>query len=99
MATRTRAVIKEQIKACEDSIDALQAQRKELLIDGLLLCDDEQRYEEKVEVISEKKEGKRVKREALIGRVYWKQTFHDEDTGNPITVERNQVVRIDGEWQ
>ena len=34
----------------------------------------------------------------LIGRIYWKENFLDEDTGNHIPIVRNVIVRRNGEW-
>ena len=96
---RTRSAIEEDIQTCKDTIEGLKTEILELRKEGLLLCDEQQRFEEKIETITEKDGRKRFKREALIGRVFWKETFVDEDTGNHITVERNQVIRKDGEWE
>ena len=66
----------------------------------LLLCDDVQRFEEKIEQHPKQKwERKSNKLDGkLVGRIFWKEDFIDEDNGEVITVERQQVVRVDGEW-
>ncbi len=34
----------------------------------------------------------------LVGRIFWKEVFTDEDTGNPIEIERSQIVYVDEKW-
>lgn len=65
-----------------------------------MLSDDVQRFEEKIESHPKAKwerkphslDGK------LVGRIFWNEDFLDGDTGEKITIERQQVVRVDGEW-
>lgn len=81
-------------------IEALKKENIELAIQYILLCDDKQRFEEKIESHPKRKyerkpnwlDGK------LVGRIFWNEDFKDEDTGEVVTIERQQVVRVDGEW-
>ena len=59
------------------------------LEDAINLLSD---YRETTEIV---KVGK-VKTPTLIGRVYWKETFEDDDTKESITLERCKTVRING---
>lgn len=89
-------------KICKNllTIEKLKQQNLELTKANLLLCDKEQRFEEKIES-HPKRRGQRLPNELdgkLVGRVYWHEDFLDEDTGEVIRIERQQVVRVDGEW-
>lgn len=90
-----RKKINEQIDAKKSAINQLQNEIVELERESLLLCDDEQWYEEKIETIGRGK----TKRDSLIGRIHWMQDFKDESTGEVIAIERQRLVRVDGEWQ
>lgn len=70
----------------------------ELTKEGLLLSDEEQWFTEKIELVTIRDGRKKTKVKKLIGRVHWKEDFTDEATGEIITIERSQPVRIDGEW-
>ena len=98
MENRTRATIQAEIEECNDRIEAITAQRLELIKEDLLLCDETQRFEKKTETYTVRENRKKVTKERVVGRVFWKETFYDEDTGKGITIERNRVVRINGEW-
>ncbi len=89
-----RQRIDSNIAACEEKINSLNIKIIELNKQSLLLSDDEQWFKEKTETIGRGK----TKREALIGSIHWKEDFKDDDTGKVITIERQQVVRVDGEW-
>lgn len=89
-----------QLKA-KGNFDKIQLLRKEnsnIEKDLLLLSDDKQWFVEKIETTTEIVNRKKVTVDRLIGRVFWKEDFKDDETGEVVTVERNQVVRVDGNW-
>lgn len=70
---------------------------RELRIDNLKFCDENQWYIEKEEEQIIKKRPKTIEK-SLIGRVYWKEDFKDESSDDVVTVERNMIVRKDRFW-
>lgn len=78
---------------------SLQSRLIELERENCMLSDEEQWFTE-IEEIWERKVGyrKKAKCSVLVGRIHWKEDFIDEDTGDVITVSRNRLVRMDGEW-
>jgi FtsZ-binding cell division protein ZapB len=90
-----RQELNEKIDAKSEARELLRLEIIELKKQALLLSDDVQQFEEKKEIIGRGKH----KREVLVGRIHWKEDFKDEDTGEVVTIERQQAVRIDGEWQ
>ena len=93
----TRKKIRGAISKKINQIKKLQAEISELKKQDVLISDKKQWFEEKEEthIVS-----MRPKKEVtiLIGRIYWKEAFLDEDTGKEIWITRNQVVRKNGEW-
>lgn len=70
-----------------------------LLIADYLLCDKQQWYKESIENHPKKRGcAKNYLDGKLVGRIYWMQDFKDEYTGIVFPVERNRVVRVDGNW-
>jgi hypothetical protein len=96
-STRTRKNIQDDIHSKEIEMNAIGAQIVELKKEAMLLCDKQQRFEEKEELIVTSKRPRRTEKR-LIGRVFWDEHFVDEGTGEVITVERSEVVRENGEW-
>lgn len=94
-AKTRREVIHEQLAANKEAMQKLHTEIVELKKEALLLCDDVQWFVEKKEVIGRGKS----KREVLVGRIHWNEDFKDEDTGETITIERTEIVRVDGEWR
>ncbi len=92
-----RERLEAKIESKKSQIEKLESEIIELTKETLLLSDEKQWFVEKEEtrVIS-----KRPKKEEtlLVGRIYWKEDFGDEDTGDVVTVERSEVVRENGEW-
>jgi len=96
----TRQEIEAKRQENLQKIKAIKEENIELAKQAILLCDETQRFEEKIESHPKAKyqrkphwlDGK------LVGRIFWNEDFKDEDTGKVITIERQQVVRIDGEW-
>ncbi len=94
----TREDIENTIEAKELEIKKINKEIKNLIILGYQLCDDKQRYEEKMEERVISKRPKQTVTE-LIGRIYWKEDYYDEDDKtNKITIERNRIVRVNGKW-
>ena len=96
-STRTRKNIQDDIHSKEIEMSAINAQIAELKKEAMLLCDEQQRYEEKEETPMEYKFAPPAT-PILIGRIYWKEDFIDEETEEVITIERSEVVRENGEW-
>jgi len=96
----TRQEIEAKRQSNFQKIEELKRENIELTKQSLLLSDDVQRFEEKIESHPKLKwqrkpnflDGK------LVGRIFWNEDFFDGDTGEKITIERQQVVRVDGEW-
>ena len=66
----------------------------------MLLSDEYQQFTESIER-HKKVAYQRTPHEydgKLIGRVHWVENIVDEDTKKVITIERSQVVRVDGKW-
>lgn len=89
-----RQRLEAKIKANNNKIKELQNKNAEIRKETFLLCDKVQRFEEKTEIIGHGKS----KRVALLGRIYWKEDFIDDDSKKTITIERSQVVRANGDW-
>jgi hypothetical protein len=96
----TRQEIEAKRQENFQKIEALKKENIELAKQDILLCDETQRFEEKIESHPKTKyqrkphwlDGK------LVGRIFWNENLKDEDTGEVITIERQQIVRVDGEW-
>ena len=98
-----RQEIKSKIEDNLKAINALEESTIELLKEYHLLSDDVQRFEEKVEYYhhTDKRRKPHPYDGKLIGRIYWTEIFVDEDEeegDKEIKVDRNMVVRIDGQW-
>jgi len=81
-------------------IEALKLENIELAKQNIFLCDDEQWFEEKIESHPKRKYQRKTNflDGKLVGRIFWKENFKDESTGDVVTIERQQVVRVNGEW-
>jgi len=94
----TRKELNDKIDANHEAIKKLRLENIELQKQEMLLSDDvQQYYEEEVEVVV-KRRPKIVFEKQHRGIITWKEDFMDEDTGEVVTIQRNQVVRINGEW-
>ena len=98
MSTRTRKQIKKLIKNKHDKIKQLDSEIIALNREAILLSDKTQRFVEKEEEVLICGRPKKYETR-LIGRVFWKQEFKDQDTGEPFTIERNVTVRVNGVWE
>lgn len=106
--TRTRNIITAEIEALENQYEQLKQKFEddkkllnekyhELLIENCLLCDEKQYYKEEIITKTISKRPKKTV-EVLVGRIYWKEKFTDEDTGEQVEIERCECVRENGEW-
>ncbi len=91
----TRKELRSKMSFNNKEIQKLRDKNDVLYKKYLLLSDDEQWFKEEKETIGR---GKR-KQERLVGRIYWSEDFEDKGTGETITIDRNQVIRVDGEWR
>lgn len=92
MTKRNR--IEKSIGLKMDKIKLLRDEIIELRKKAYLLSDKEQWFTEKEETIGRGKNA--VTR--LVGRIHWRESFTDDDTGKIIRFERSEAVRINGEW-
>lgn len=94
---RDRKIIQSEINSKILAISKLRQEIKELSIENAQLCDKKQWYIEKEEtrIVSKKP---KVVETVMVGRNYWIEYFLDEDTGKKFPIERNEVVRVNGEW-
>lgn len=76
----------------------LEAQNIELQKQNYLLCDDKQWFVEKEEEVLVSKRPNRTDT-MLIGRVHWKEFFKDDSSEDGVWIERNRIVRVNGEWE
>lgn len=95
---RTRQDIRNEIQSKKDSIAQLEYELDLLWKENALFCDDEQWFTEEMETVTVQRRPK-VEEKRLIGKIHWKETFKDQDTDRSFTIERQRIVRIDGEWQ
>ena len=94
----TRDKIYEIISSKEQTIKDLKSDILELRKQGLLLSDDTQQYYEKeVEVVISKRP--KVVEKQLLGFIKWKEEFLNQEGGEVLSIERNKIVHINGEWQ
>lgn len=82
------------VKQNNKEIERLKEQNIQCLRASYLLNDKKQSYHEEEFTVGRGKN----KRTEVRGMVRWMQTFVDEGTGEEFQLERNNVVKIDGEW-
>lgn len=92
---------REQINKEIEMLQCIVANYKEQIFSlheqALLLSDDKQQFKETLEDVVIKKRPK-VTEKKLIGRIFWKESFTDESTGNLVYVDRARIVRVNGTW-
>jgi len=96
----TRKEIRQKKQEALDKIEALKTENLELSKQACLLCDEEQWFTEEIES-HPKQKWQRKSHELdgkLVGRIHWMEGFRDEDTGQVIQIERQKIVRVDGQW-
>lgn len=96
--TGKRREIEALIVLKKETIKQYKSEIIELERELLMMSDSEQWYSENMTTVIEKDGRKKNKVERLIGRVHWNEDFKDESTGEIITIERSQVVKVDGKW-
>jgi hypothetical protein len=89
-----RQKLQAKINANKTKIEALKSENIALIKQTIILSDNIQQYEEKLEITGRGKN----KREVLVGRIHWKEDFKDDSTGEVITIERSDIVKCDDEW-
>lgn len=94
----TRKEIEDLITAKKETIQQFKKEIIELNRQALLISDEEQWFTEEKEIVTECEGRKKRKVEKMVGRINWNEDFKDEDTGEVITIERSQVVKMDGDW-
>jgi predicted nucleic acid-binding Zn-ribbon protein len=93
----TRKQINELIEDKKQSIQSLRNEILELRKQELLMSDEQQQYYEEEREVVISKRPKKIEKQ-LHGLIKWKETFKDESTGESFEIERNMIVRINGEW-
>ena len=97
---KNRQQLEIEIAEKEGHIQKLLSEIIELQKEAILLCDDKQWFTEEIEAHPKK----RYERKAnyldgkLVGRRHWNEDFKDENTGEVITIERSDIVRLYGKW-
>lgn len=94
---KTRKQIIKLIQQKEAKIKALKTEISELEKENLLLSDKNQWFIEKEEQVIVSHRPKKIETQ-VIGIVFWKENFIDEDTGEVFSIERNIIVRKNGDW-
>ena len=94
----TREIIRKKIEETEGKIRFYQMELQKLKEENLLFSDEQQWFVEKEEEVKYRQNRKVVKENKLIGRVFWKEHFVDEDSGELIEIERNQIIREKGKF-
>lgn len=93
----TRNEIYDLIERKKQAIQDLRNEILELAKKEILMSDDIQQYYEKEVEVTISKRPKKVEKQ-LHGFIKWKETFKDESTGEPFEIERNMLVRVNGEF-
>lgn len=94
----TREIIKNKIDETLEKINFHKEELRRLKEEDILFSDEQQWFIEKEEEIKFRQNRKLVKETKLIGRVYWKEHFVDEDSGELIEIERCEKVRENGKF-
>lgn len=96
----TRAEINRRIAANNNIIKDRQAANLALYRKSLTISDDKQWFKEEVESHPKQKYQRKPHwlDGQLVGRIHWVEEFKDEDGGESVFIERNRIVRINGEW-
>jgi len=93
-----RERLEEKIRLNNLKIEELENKNVLLRIEELKISDKYQKYSEKIEKIATRVNRKKVYEDVLIGKITWKEHFVDEDSGDVIEIERNQIVRRNDKW-
>jgi hypothetical protein len=102
---RDRKTVAQNIADEKAVIEQANRNIRALTLELVQISDDEYQYEEKEETWYKQKSNGRGRRPTkvgethMVGRRHWKEDFVDEDTGNVISIDRSEIVRIDGVWK
>ena len=94
---RRRKTISKMVDDKIYKIDKLKSEIIDLNREYMLLSDKKQQFieeEEEVLICGRPK----TYETKLIGKIHWKEDFHDEDNGDVVTINRCRIVRVNGEW-
>jgi len=92
-----RQILEGRLKNIENQISELETQWSDIKKEWYLMTDEERWYTEAEEVITVKRRPKQTVIR-LIGRTNWKEKFTDDSTGEFVWIDRNMVIKQDGEW-
>jgi hypothetical protein len=93
----TRKEINDKISALKQQIAFLNSEVINLNRQSALLSDKKQQYKEEMETFVVSKRPKKSEQK-LVGRIYWRECFMDQDTKEKIFITRSRIVKINGEW-
>lgn len=93
----TRKEINDLIESKKKSIQDLKNEILDLRKQELLMSDEQQQYYEKEVEVTISKRPKKVEKQ-LHGFIKWKETFKDISTGEPYEIERNMIIRVNGDF-
>lgn len=105
MSIRDRKIVTQNIADEKAIIEQATRNIRALTLELVQISDDEYKYEEKEETWYKQKSNGRgrrpikVEESHMVGRRHWKEDFIDEDTGNVVSIDRSEIVKIDGAWQ
>ena len=91
---RERKILLSQIELLREEQEKLDAAELELCKRYIVLSDKKQWYKERERTVG----CGESKRTFIEGRVYWMQSFKDEDTGEIIEIERSRPVKENDQW-
>jgi hypothetical protein len=96
----TRKEIDVIISDNKKKIQAILDENRELSRQKCLICDEDGFFTEEIEHHPRRpyQRGRNALDGKLVGRNHWFENFKDEDTGELVTIERTEIVRIDGVW-
>jgi len=86
----TRQSLLNQIEKNEKKIIQLRKKIVELKIQELKFSDKKQQYKEGIEIVGGK--------EVLRGRIFFKESWIDEDSKEVVEIERKQIVMENNKW-
>lgn len=98
--TRTREQIRNEHSEVLKSIEELKTKARELFLEDIQHSDEKRTYTEKLEEHPRPKWARKDHwlNGKVVGRMFWSETYTDDDTGEKFTVNRQEVVKVDGKW-
>lgn len=92
-----RSVIEKRIKLAKAKLEMIKADIIEDEKSLLLLSDKQITVTEAEEEVVVKKRPK-ITEKQLITRRHWIEDFVDEDNGEVISIERSELLKVNGKW-